>query len=844
MPQVFVKPYIPVQENQPELPYYLPANLDYSLPTEYASLTPPNQVFAQEQPNIALPAEQDYWTRQEKAGMQTVLGALPTPVKKLLGVGGEERYQTWPERTIRSALTLPVEAYRGEVQTGPGLRREDVTDIPGQAQPLDQLMERAQDVAGLAGGTMFAGVKPGVATLGAGPVKLYRGESVYNKGGKFWTTDPEFAKQFTKSGLESEVKTRTIKPEEIYKADHVYAGDPNAVDKVLLEAKKGGFKAVELNEGQGQPNSILFLSDTQKVGAPLAALEKAPTFYSNVENAVKTSKQNVADKNQWLSYLKNQPGVKPEELEWTVGNLPEGKITKQQLEQHIVENKVQLGEVWKGKNIKGEILTPDSPSFNPDRISRNSETKYQSYQLPGGENYRELLLTLPSKTNENRINEISKILNNKSYKNQEERIDLVNERLRLQSEGISNQKLNFRSSHWDEPNVLAHVRMNDRDIPNVGKSLHIEEIQSDWHQAGRKEGYKVSVSEKEKQNMIEEIQKLEKLVISKKATDQDIIRYNELTDYYNKNVNDQGGIPNAPFKKTWDELTIKRMIKEAVDNGYDAISWTPGEAQAARYDLSKQVDYVHYIPKTGELWAGKGTNRVLNEENVKPNELEKYIGKEAADKIINNPTETYKSRTQERVYPGTAKGELNDIHVLSGEGLKVGGEGMKAFYDKMMVDKVNQLAKKFGGKVETKDINTASTPKSLAYFLDWAKEHGDTRSRSTLGEAWSKGPADPMVKKFMEEQEKKEPVHVLKLTPELKKVATEKGFPLFTGGLEFPKPLEQPTFDERWRERVPEGEMPVPAVRPYPTNLQAPGRHMEKRPVRLTRMPDGFDPFK
>ena len=91
------------------------------------------------------------------------------------------------------------------------------------------------------------------------------------------------------------------------------------------------------------------LSDTQKVGAPLSALEKAPAFYSNVENAVKASKQNVADKNQWLSYLKNQPGVKPEELEWTIGNLPEGKITKQQLEQHIAENKVQLGEVWKAQ---------------------------------------------------------------------------------------------------------------------------------------------------------------------------------------------------------------------------------------------------------------------------------------------------------------------------------------------------------------------------------------------------------------------------------------------------------------------------------------------------------------
>ena len=56
----------------------------------------------------------------------------------------------------------------------------------------------------------------------------------------------------------------------------------------------------------------------------------------------------------------------------------------------------------------------------------------------------------------------------------------------------SNAENLFKSSHWDEPNVLAHARVNDREIPGVGKSLHIEEIQSDWHQAGRKQGYKVT----------------------------------------------------------------------------------------------------------------------------------------------------------------------------------------------------------------------------------------------------------------------------------------------------------------------------------------------------------------
>ena len=35
------------------------------------------------------------------------------------------------------------------------------------------------------------------------------------------------------------------------------------------------------------------------------------------------------------------------------------------------------------------------------------------------------------------------------------------------------------------------------------------------------------------------------------------------------------GVPDAPFKKTWPDLVIKRMVREAAENGYDKLSWTP-----------------------------------------------------------------------------------------------------------------------------------------------------------------------------------------------------------------------------------------------------------------------------
>jgi hypothetical protein len=49
-------------------------------------------------------------------------------------------------------------------------------------------------------------------------------------------------------------------------------------------------------------------------------------------------------------------------------------------------------------------------------------------------------------------------------------------------------KDNFHSGHFSEPNVLAHTRLNDRVDSDGKRVLFVEEIQSDWHQAGRKKG--------------------------------------------------------------------------------------------------------------------------------------------------------------------------------------------------------------------------------------------------------------------------------------------------------------------------------------------------------------------
>ncbi len=149
--------------------------------------------------------------------------------------------------------------------------------------------------------------------------------------------------------------------------------------------------------------------------------------------------------------------------------------------------------------------------------------------------------------------------------------------------------------------------------------------------------------------------------------------------------------PEAPFKTSWHELAIKDALSDAVAAGRSRISWTPGEAQAARYDLSKHLSEIEYNPANGNLRAfDKDHHQVMTKYAVKPEELPDYIGKDAADRIVNNPTSTV---------PVSGSGGTA-LHRLQGLDLKVGGEFHKKLYDQKVPQVLNKIGKAHGVKVE------------------------------------------------------------------------------------------------------------------------------------------------
>ena len=110
--------------------------------------------------------------------------------------------------------------------------------------------------------------------------------------------------------------------------------------------------------------------------------------------------------------------------------------------------------------------------------------------------------------------------------------------------------------------------------------------------------------------------------------------------------------------------------------------------QAERYDLSKQVQKVSYDGKRLSAWKKGDFDTPVINELVKKDELANHIGKDAAEKLLNQPEKSGGFRT------------------LEGLELKVGGKGMIAFYDKIVPNAVSKLVKKLdrSAKVERTSI--------------------------------------------------------------------------------------------------------------------------------------------
>jgi hypothetical protein len=570
--------------------------------------------------------------------------------------------------------------------------------------------------------------------------------------------------------------------------------------QALLAQKKVATSAVEvgainqqIGELQAQFKSLPAVGRVaREVVAPqITAPVSDLGFYSAAEQAAMNLERSKGTGQSFLNDLMNAPDVKKDELSWIgLDDFLKDKpnVTKQEVQDFIASNKIDLQEVQlSGKGEKSAVFTEFNPdknkfivygndltihgSFNTNQeaidFSRkyNSKipyapSKYDKYQLAGGENYREILLKMPENMSE--YNKYTESLRAKYGQGGFANLPLTDiERARLEKFYANEDVSPYKHSHWgDEPNILAHIRVNDRIDADGKKMLLVEELQSDWHQAGREKGY-------ETPELKSALKEYESLVIKnangQKLTPDEMSRVQELRPIVSGK---SGGVPDAPFKDTWYQLSLKRILKYAADNGYERVGLTTGKQQVDRFsnELRQNVDEINFNP------IGTQNEIIVN---AKKNGQNTFSGTVKDGKFIDGQAQ---GKTVEEVLGKSMAKQIAEKKdgVIKGDNLTVGGEGMKAYYDEIYPKFLEKYGKKWDASVGETRIETKKSTTEKA-GVNYYKTPSQTEPIRYID----------ITPKMKEGVKKGQPLAAAEQTPEM----------LASSGLDYADPFKNPLLE-------------------------------------------------
>jgi hypothetical protein len=603
-----------------------------------------------------------------------------------------------------------------------------------------------------------------------------------------------------------------------------------AARAVAAGARALGPTAARMAEGYLQRQGLMpnVVPEAPKTPAtPLSSMVEKPQapvspigFYSAAEQAALALPRKSGTGDAFLNDLMKGQDVKKDELSWMgLDDYLKGKpnVTRQEVQDYIAGNRVDVQEVRLGGNeapsqdllnwmSARRIMTPRNSegwqelsqrlesfarqnqaaggdaqrtftlSEEAGRISEGLDaggssagaTKYERWQLPGGENYREILLTLPAKTKslpEGFSVDAYSLYGETKYgvydaAGNRYASGLTKDEALQKFNQVHVEKKSYTSSHFNEPNILAHMRVNDRIDADGKKMLLIEEVQSDWHQAGREKGYaskdieaQLAVIEDQMAQRGNEMRRLRSRMAA--LDDSQLDEFNalanererlqilqgEASDLGNKLLDARSeGVPDAPFKGTWHQLALKRALKYAADNGYDRVGLTTGRQQVDRYsnELRQNVDELQFFP------IGNQNNILIS---AKKGGKQTFSGTVADGKFIDGPAE---GKTVTEVLGKSMAKQIAEKKdgVIKGDDLTIGGEGMKAYYDEIYP----------------------------AFFAKQGKKYNAKTGETTIGK---KGTIEKAGTSYYQTPDTKATVRYIDISPEMRG-GVKKGQPLFT----------------------------------------------------------------
>jgi hypothetical protein len=348
---------------------------------------------------------------------------------------------------------------------------------------------------------------------------------------------------------------------------------------------------------------------------------------------------------------------------------------------------------------------------------RNEGTTYQQYTLPGGTNYKEHLLVLKNPRGQH-FTEAHEF------------------------------------AHQGQEDLLLHYRVKDRTDLRGRPVRFIEEVQSDWAQKGKRQGYTPVRVSQEKVNQAraalaaahqayldrqhrvagplltriseidneharldlnpppagletreavlrrrhELVAEREKLTHERQfamSTDAELRRLGTAVSEARDALGQAEGIrgvPEMPYKETeaWLTKAVQHIVDDAVNDGIDHVVWTTGAQQAKRYSLRGRVDRIEYHPLGGDRFHWEAYRNSMDAQPVYQEDAS------AADLPEKLGAAITKRMLAGEGSPRAEEAGDRGVKVLSDERLEIGGEGLGALYDKMLPQVIRAYGKRLG----------------------------------------------------------------------------------------------------------------------------------------------------
>lgn len=367
-------------------------------------------------------------------------------------------------------------------------------------------------------------------------------------------------------------------------------------------------------------------------------------FYSNLENVINERMGKRGKAQDILNMLKKN-GIKKDEMEWF------------EIESYLSDKDM----------VTKEELLDHMRTKAIDISKKDMGNTFQQYTLDGGEGYR---------------------FNAYVYKHDE--------------------KPFYSEAHFGPlANVIGHNRYKEFETIDGKGVLLVEELQSDWHQKGRQEGY-LGSNQSQIDEIVNRYGSVEELLNTVKSAlkDDDYLGFDYISDAMiairtdpitNWDLSDPSHygiyedykeysslvrtdlVPDAPLKESITDFLFKQVVKDAVEGGYDYIAWTTGTQHADRWNVGNWVSKIGWR-KFGEdkynlNIIDKEGNLIYNETGISLSTIGEVAGNDISKQIAAS-TDNW--------------GDIED------ENLHIGGDFYKKLYDNYLPRMIRKYGKKWG----------------------------------------------------------------------------------------------------------------------------------------------------